>query len=185
MSAIQVSRLLRTGLKTQFQAQFNSALSAACLEFGIADLTYTINWNQQSGSPQNFFEGANYLTYDTLLKQREPDLPALAMWVGEGGNRNIALPSMPRIFDGQVTAYWRFFLFVPGFRSTGLVDLREATEAAMLSTLNTQFTQFVYLGNVQWQALPELAISAYDLPDGDQTGWVQEVNYSATFEVTA
>jgi hypothetical protein len=175
MSAIQVSRLVRLGVEERFAAQFNGLLVEACLEFGIPELGYAINFTEEPSQPQNFYRGDR--TLESLSLHQEPDLPALVMWTGEGQNLKL---EMPREFSGRVACYWRFLLSINGVRSTGLVDLREATEAAMAGTLAGEFDDVGYLGDLAWQSLQEQQIL-----DQDQRhfGWVQEVTYSATFEV--
>lgn len=175
MSAVRVSRLVRLGLELRFVALFNGALLAACEEFGIPDLAYAINWAEAPDLPQNFFRGDRGL--EDLSRHSEPEFPALAMWTGEG---NDLAREMPRRFSGNVWAYWRFYLFVRGIRTAGLVDLREATEAAMIETLEPEFSGFGGRGDLGWQALGEQSILDQD---EKHFGWVQPVTYSASFEV--
>jgi hypothetical protein len=175
VSAIQVSRLVRLGVEARFAAMFNTLVAAACVEFGIPTLAYGINFAEDPNLPANFFRGDR--TLDSLGLHQEPDLPVLITWTGEGANLKL---EMPRMFSGRVTCYWRFLLFIQGIRRKGLVDLREATEAAMVGTLAPEFTAVGYMGDLAWQPLQEQQIL-----DQDQKhfGWVQEVTYSAGFEV--
>lgn len=178
MSSIQVSRLLRLALETTFASEFSTYLSAACVEFGIPDLAYAVNFQEYAESPQNFYRGD--WTLDGLVKTREPELPALAMWTGEGGQYGPGQREMPRTFSGFVFAHWRFFLAIPGSRRTQLTDLREATEAAMVSTLATVVSAVLYRGDLAWNALPE---QVWLDQDQQAVGFVQEVEYQASFEV--
>jgi hypothetical protein len=178
MSSIQVSRLLRLALETSFGADFTTYLSAACVDFGIPDLAYAINFQESADAPQNFYRGD--WTLDGLMATREPELPALAMWTGEGGQYGAGQREMPRAFSGFVFAHWRFFLSVPGSRRTELTDLREATESAMVVLLATVVSDVTYRGDLAWHALPE---QVWLDQDQHAVGFVQEVEYQASFEV--
>ncbi len=175
MSAIQISRLVRRGVEERFGGLFNGLVAAACAEFGIPKLAYRINFREETGMPANFYRGDR--TWESLSMHQEPDPPAMTMWTGEGQNLHL---EMPRVFSGRLVCYWRFWLFIAGVRRTGLVDLREATEAAMAATLAPEFTAVGYMGDLAWQPLPEQQIL-----DQDQRhfGWMQEVTYSGGFEV--
>src|SRR5436309_3419851 len=135
--SVQVSRLLRLALEDRFARTFNDDLNAACQDFGIDDLAYRINFAEADGKPQNFYR-CNW-ALESLLSLREPELPALAMWTGVGGQFGPGERQMPRAFSGFVFAHWRFFLAVQG-RRAGLTDLREATESAMVSALDAEFS---------------------------------------------
>jgi hypothetical protein len=177
MSSIQVSRLLRLALETRFAGEFNANLAQACTDFGIDGLIYLVNFTEADSSPQNFFRGNWNL--DGLMQLREPDLPALTMWTGPGAQYGPGQREMPRNFSGFVFAYWRFFLAVQG-RASGLTDLREATESAMVATLVDEFSEVTYRGDLAWQPLNE---QVWLDRDNQAVGFVQEVEYQASFEV--
>jgi hypothetical protein len=178
MSSVQVSRLLRLALETTFAADFTTYLSAACADFGISDLAYRINFAETTGAPQNFYRGD--WTLAGLVATREPELPALAMWTGEGGQYGPGQREMPRTFSGFVFVHWRFFLAIPGLRRAELTDLREATESAMVALLATVVSDVTYRGDLAWHALPE---QVWLDQDQHAVGFVQEVEYQASFEV--
>jgi hypothetical protein len=177
-TSIQVSRLLRLAVETGFASGFNTLLSAACTDFDIADLAYQINFAEDDAEPANFYRGD--WTLDGLIARREPDLPALAIWTGEGGSYGPGQREMPRTFSGFVFVHWRFFLFVQGSRRAGLTDLREATESAMVAMLATDFSGVTYRGDLAWHAVPE---QTWLDQDQQAVGFVQEVEYQASFEV--
>lgn len=174
MSAVLVSRMVRLALEARFLAVFNNALAAACTEFAIADLAYAINFLEAPDGPQNFYRGDRGI--EDLVRHSEPEFPALSMWTAEGADLQ---REKPRTFSGTIWAYWRFYLFVKGIRTAGLVDLREATEAAMIVTLDPEFSGFGR-ADFGWQALGEQSILDQD---EKHFGWVQPVTYSASFEV--
>lgn len=178
MSAVQVSRLVRLALEARWENAFNERLAVACAEFGIFPLAYTINFEQLVDQPQNFYRGNR--TLDALVQLQEPDLPALAMWADTGGNLPPGQREMPRKFSGVVFAGWRFFLMVQGLRSAGLVDLREATEAAMVDTLDPEFSGINYRGDLNWQAPPE---QVWLDQDDRHVGFVQVIEFQASFGV--
>ncbi len=178
MSTIQVSRLVRQSLEETFATQFSPFLAEACGDFGIPDLAYLINFQDFAEAPQNFFRGD--WTLAGLMATREPDVPGLAMWTGEGGQYGAGQREMPRTFSGFVFAHWRFFLFIPGSRRVQLTDLREATEAAMVATLALAVSDVLYRGDLAWHALPE---QVWLDQDQQAVGFVQEVEYQASFEV--
>lgn len=178
MSSIQVSRLLRLAVETGFAADFTTYLTAACADFGISDLGYQINFAESDAAPQNFYRGD--WTLDGLVARREPELPALAIWTGEGGSYGAGQREMPRSFSGFVFVHWRFFLFVQGSRRAGLTDLREATESAMVAMLATYFSGLTYRGDLAWHAIPE---QVWLDQDQQAVGFAQEVEYQASFEV--
>lgn len=180
-SVIQVSRQLRLGLEEQFAASFNGNLDLACGEFYISNLAFRIAWNEPEGDDsdgqlQNFYRGDR--TFQELLEFEEPDFPALAMWTGEFQDEQ---NEHYRVFSGKVSAYWRFFLFVKGVRQDGLVALREAVESAMLATLDPELTGMTYYG-LRGDLQPT---QKFLDQDSCHVGWLQEVNYSTTFEVRA
>lgn len=168
------SRFLRQALEARFIADFNSNLAAACREFGI-DSAYAISFDEASDTAQNFYRGNR--TLDSLNLHQEPELPALAMWIGPGQDQKI---EKPRTFSGPVQACWRFFLAVQGLRKMGLTDLREATEAAMVATLDPEIPDAGYRGDLLWQPLQE---QIWLDQDANHRGWVQELEFQATFEV--
>jgi hypothetical protein len=171
-SSIQVSRFLRLNLLARFEALFNYQLAAACTEFGIGDLAYQIDFAQSE--VQNFFQGNR--SFESLLFHHEPEFPALAFWIGPGQDRQLA---KPRKFSGELTAYWRFWFAVQGRLTPGLIDLREATESAMIQTLDLEMPGFGYAG-LGWDNITE---QAWLDQDQNQIGYVQEVQFSAIFEV--
>ncbi len=185
MSAIQVSRLVRSALETRFDAVFSTALAAACAEFGIPQLAYVIDFSgtepalEPATGPdqvptQNYFRGDWSL--DELLAIREPDFPVLAMWTGSGQNLHL---QMPRTFSGYLEVFWRIFLPIP-MRMSGLVDLREATEAAMLACLDAELVVASYRGDLSWDPPSEPRVVSQD---EDKLSLVQSVTYRASFEV--
>lgn len=183
--SVQVSRLLRQALEDRFTLDFNANLQAACDDFGITGLGYQVNFGQPDGNtapdvlqPQNFYRG-NW-SLENLFALREPILPALAMWIGEGGQYGPGQREMPRTFSGFIFAHWRFFLAIQGGRRSGLTDLREATESAMVQTLTAEFSVATYRGDLAWQAVPE---QVWLDQDQQSLGFVQEVEYQASFEV--
>jgi hypothetical protein len=176
----QISRLLRLALESRWSADWNPAIRDACTEFGIGDLAYQVNFAGIDQEPQNFYRG-NW-TLESLTEFMEPELPGLAMWIGPGVPHGPGERQMPRVWDGIVTAGWRYFLRVPGRRTLAdLTNLREATESAMVAVLAMEFSEVTYRGDLVWQALPELV---WLDQDNQRAGWVQEVEYSASFEVT-
>lgn len=176
MSAVQVSRFVRVALEQRFQLDFNERLAVACLEFGAT--RYAVNFEQLSDQPQNYYRGNR--TLDLLLQFQEPDLPAVAMWTGVAGNYEPGRREMPRKFSGAVFVGWRFFLSVRGRSSAGLVDLCEATEAAMVDTLDPEFSGINYHGDLNWNPQPELQ---WIDQDEQQVGFVQVVEFQASFGV--
>lgn len=183
-SPVLVSRQLRLELEAQFTAEFNSNLMSAGQQFSDLNpnLLFQINFGQEEGDDseygklQNFFRGPRDLAW--LLAHDEADLPALAMWTGEFQDEQ---KEHLRIFSGNVTAYWRWFLFVPGIREDGLVALRETVESAMLATLDPELTGVTYYG-LRGEGLPQ---QEYFDQDSKTSGWAQQVDYSAIFEVRA
>lgn len=178
MSAIQVSRLARLALEARWQNEFNATLASVCQEYGVFDPAYEINFAELKERPQNFYRG-NW-TLDSLQALREPVLPALAMWTGEGTPYGPGQREMPRSFSGFVVGHWRFFLLVRGRSSAKLTDLREATESAMLATLQAEFTEMTYRADLAWQPLPE---QTWLDQDDKHVGFVQELEFQASFEV--
>ena len=171
MSVVQVSRKLRLALEAQFAGLFNTLLADACTEFGID--AFRIDFAGEE--LQNFYRGER--TIESLLAHEIPELPALAMWVGEGQDQNI---EKPRRFAGPVAVYWRFWLLVVGVQTAGLTDLREAVEAAIIGTLDPELPGLVYRGDLEWKPLGEQQLFNQD---EQHFGWVQQVTYSASFEV--
>ncbi|HYX47871.1 MAG TPA: hypothetical protein VE820_13765 [Sphingomicrobium sp.] len=157
----------------RFDALFNDSLTTACAEFGIGDLSYAIDFSQSLGV-QNFFEGNR--SFEGLLFHHEPTFPAVAFWIGPGQDRQLA---KPRKFSGEITAYWRFWFAVEGRLKPGLVDLREATESAMIQTLDPEMPGFGYHG-LGWNDINE---QVWLDQEQKAIGYVQEIVYSASFEV--
>jgi hypothetical protein len=176
VSAIQVSRAVRTNVEARFGALFNDALTSALTEFGVPELQWAINWDQQEDRPENFYRGDR--TIGELVAKEMPALPALAMWTGEIADLS---REKPRVFSGFVSVYWRFFLFVPGLHSSGLVEQRGAVEAAMVACLAAQPGAIGYRGDLASTPLAEQQLFSQD---DENFGWVQEVTYTATFEVS-
>ncbi len=187
MSAIEVGRAVRTALEARFGALFNEELAAACDEFLVGDLKFAIEFGDEEPSTdadeampptQNYYRGDR--TLEDLLQHDEPDLPALAMWVGEGKNRDFdAVQSGRMFFSGVVAVYWRWFLFVP-MRKEGMVELAEAVQHAMLATLEPELISLNYRGDLSWGNPIE---AKWTSQDAERFGWVQEILYTATFEV--
>lgn len=173
-----VSRTVRLGVLGQLAANFNAALAQAGDDAGVPGFAYYINFDGSSDR-QNFYQGDR--TLESLSTHQEPDLPALTFWTGEGQPYGPGQREMPSAWSGVVAVYFRFFLFVPGVRASGLVDMRETTEAALISVLAQDVQGLRYMGDLGWQALNEQQL--YDVED-QFVGWVQEVTYQAHFEVT-
>jgi hypothetical protein len=178
VSAIQVSRLVRLALEERWSAQFNDALAEIHLEYEIFDPAYRINFAEVAEQPQNFYRGAWSL--EDLLRFREPDLPVMCLAVGSGIPYPPGIRSMPRAFSGYVGAQWRFYLAIRGRSGEKLTALREATEAAMLATIQGEFSEITYRGDLSWQPLLE---EPWLDQDNKHAGFVQQVDYSASFEV--
>jgi hypothetical protein len=172
---VWVSRTVRLELEDRFGALFNDALLAALEYSGADDQTFAINFGEVEDLPANFYREDR--TLDSLALHNEPELPALAMWVGEGANLRL---QMPRTFSGHVAAYWRFFLFVPGIRKAGLVDQREAAEAAVLAVLAQDFPTINYRGDLSWGNPVEQQVFSQD---NQHFGWSQEILLTGSFEV--
>jgi hypothetical protein len=176
---VQVSRLLRIALEYRWGAVFNGNLQTAIDDFSITALGYQINFAENPELPQNFYRGDWSL--ENLLKFREPDPPILTMWIGVGAQYGAGQREMPRTFSGFVFAHWRFFLAVKGLSSAGLTDLREATESAMVATLADEFSEVTYRGDLAWQAPnPQIWLDQ----DNQHVGFVQEIEFQASFEVS-
>ncbi len=178
MAAIQVSRRVRRALEARWAEQFNGYLAAVCLEYEIYAPAYQINFTEVPEQPQNFYRG-NW-TLDALQSLREPVLPVMSMWVGEGAMYGPGQRQMPCAFSGFVVAHWRFFLSIKGRSSAKLADLREATESAMMATLQAEFSEMTYRGDLAWQALQE---QIWVDQDQHHLGFVQELEFQASFEV--
>ena len=178
MSSIMVSRLLRLEVEGRLADSFNGNLATACADCDISALAYVLNFAEADGDPQNFYRGD--WTLDGLVAFKEPDLPALTLWVGEGNAYGPGQREMPRTFSGSVVVHWRFFLSIRGSRAAGLTDLREATESAMVSTLAEEFSGVTYRGDLAWQTLPP---QTWLDRDDQAVGFVQEVEFQASFEV--
>ncbi len=180
MSVPAASRTVRLAVEEQFTGAFNAALLEACGEYGIGDLAYAINWNYAVDLPQNFYR-ENW-TLDTLLELREPVFPALAMWTGNGAEYEAGRRSMPRTFSGFVFVHWRFFLAINGLRTSGLTPLREATESAMLACLEPELSEITYRKDLAWlDADPRVWLDQ----DQNNVGFLQQVEFQASFEVNA
>jgi hypothetical protein len=174
MSAIQISRAVRLAVEARFAELFNDAVWSAALEFGVDELMIpTINFAEYPDVPQNFYRGV--WTLDDMQTRQTPDWPAMCMWVGEGQDQKT---QKPRVFSGVVAVYWRFWLVVEGLKRAGLIDLREAVESAMVWTLHPE--GLGYRGDLSWGQLVEQSILGQD---EQHYGWLQEVTYTASFEV--
>jgi hypothetical protein len=102
----------------------------------------------------------------------------VSWWIGQGADLNI---NKPKAFSGQVQAMWRFFLAVKGKYATGLQPMREATESALLATLlNSNFAPCCYRKDL---ASSDPLGQQWVDQDGKNVGWVQEIQYQASFEV--
>lgn len=178
--AISPSRILRLDLEEQFADAFTPALKDACGAFGISNLEYEINFRQADGLNQNFYRKTWTLT--ELMEFYEPVFPALCMWTNQGGEYGPGVRSTPRTFSGFVFVYWRFFLSFNGLRSEGLTDLREATESALLEVLVPELNSVTYRKDLAWSALDP---QVWQDRDGQNVGFIQVVDYQASFEVNA
>src|SRR5262249_32800381 len=152
--------------------------TAACADFGMPDLAYAINFSGASEGAQNFYRGNR--TLEHLMSLQEPELPVLSMWTGPGVPVGYGERQMSTIWDGVIVAGWRFVVAIKGLRSTGLVDLCEATEAAMIATLAPEFSRITYRGDLSWQGPPELK---WVDEDAEHVGWIQEIEFQASFRV--
>lgn len=175
---VLASRLVRQSLLDRFTTLFNDHLEEACVEFSVAP--YQLNFVRDPAEPQNFYEGNRSL--NELIDKQEPILPLMTFWTGEGAENPIGIRTVGPTFNGAVLAHWRFVLAVKGMRSLGLIDLREATESAMLAILNDEFSGFAYQKNLAWQPLNE---QQWVDQDSNNSFWTQEIEYTAGFEVTA
>jgi len=178
--SVSVSRIVRLELEARFGDLFNDALLAAFEAFGAPAQAFAINFSKLPDLPKNYYRGNRSI--ESLLTRGEPDLPALAMWIGGGQNLGF---EKPRIFSGFVSIHWRFFLFVEGVRDEdevvdALVEQREAVEAALIAVLDAEFPTFGYRGDVGWEEPPEQQIFSQD---DQHFGWSQEVLFTASFEV--
>jgi hypothetical protein len=177
MASVQISRALRLAVEQRCADMFNDALASACSDFGISELAYAISFG--GGDPQNFYRGNR--TLEQLVQMQEPDFPAVAMWTGLGGPLPQGEREFPRTFSGAVFVGWRFFVAVKGLRSTGLVDLCEATESALVATLAPEFSEVGYRGDLYWQSPPELI---WVDQDRNHVGFIQEIEFQASFRVS-
>ena len=187
MAQLSPSAFLRDTLEDQFAAVYNPNLAAACMDRQCTDLAYEIVFVDEGAvTPavaQNFYRADKSL--DTLEQKDEPDLPAMAMWIGPGIDMRASPESpKPSNFYGRVTAYWRIWLFAPGSTKQvqeSLTPLREATESAMIATLNGGLPDDLgFRGDLSW-GLPKEA-TWVDM-DQQLVGWVQELEYTASFDV--
>lgn len=174
--SVQVSRQLRQALESLFETYFNGNLSQACSDFGIPKLAFTVDWARTDPTDTNFYRGDR--TIESLVSLDVSRFPALAMWIGEGEDQQL---EHPRMFSGRVNAHWRFFLFVNGMYTTGLTDLREAVESAMVETLDNEIPSIGFTG-IAWSQLPE---QQYFDQSESLVGWVQEIVFTGVFEVRA
>lgn len=172
--SVSVSRLVRQELEARFSALFNDAVAAAFAEFGSAQ-SIVINFDRAAGLPANYY--AEDRTLESLLTHDEPELPALAMWIGAGMNES---REKPRLFSGWVAVNWRLFLVVQGIRKTGLVEQREAIEAALLATLDAEWPGIGFRGDLGWSDPVEKEIYSVD---DVLFGWSQEILFTGSFEV--
>ena len=204
MSIISPSNFLRTALESQFAAVFNSNLAAAYGSFGPGIPPYAINFSLDDLSnpdlPQNYFPWNKSI--DTVEQKDEPDFPAMCMWIGTGADAGSS-PNAPKpsIFAGQITAHWRFWLYVPTAiadmgtdHSSGgplfpvrsqtaqklLVPMREATEAALIATLTGLPDSLGFRRDLSWQ--PPAEGQWMDMAQ-NLVGWLQEIEFNANFEV--
>jgi hypothetical protein len=174
MSVLEISRGVRLAVEARLSEAFNAALAEASGEFGVPDeLLPPFNFGEASELPANFYRGAWMLP--DMLERLEPEWPAMAMWTGEGQDQST---QKPRAFSGAVAVYWRFWLVIPGLRRAGLVDMREAVESALVATLNPEGLR--YRGDLSWGQLMEQSILGQD---ERHFGWLQEITYTAGFEV--
>lgn len=171
---VGISRALRMGLAAGFAVGFNAELRAACEEFGVPPFSF--NWGRDKERPQNSYDGS--WTYEELLQFCEPDFPVVTWWMGPGRDEN---REKPRRFSGPVEARWRFFLAVRGKSNAGLVDMREAVEAALQATLVAiDVPEGRYRKDLAWGDPTE---RQWIDQDDKHVGWVQVVDFNASFEV--
>lgn len=174
---VSPSRFLRLGLKDFFEDTFNLNLAYICAQFDVPWFELNFSHAGVRGSKQNFYEGER--TLESLGSHEGPDLPAMAFWIAEGGDQN---REMRRTFSGTVGAQWRFFLLLPEGLRPRLQDLREAVEAAMIATLESDKMpdNLGYRGDLQWLDPQEqfwVDRAEHDL------GWVMQLDFKAGFEV--
>jgi hypothetical protein len=162
-------------VEARFSALFNDALVAAFSAFGTSDQAFAINFDQLPDQPQNYYREEH--TIDDLLEYSEPDLPALAIWTGEGQNEQF---EKPRLFSGSLRMYGTLFAFVKGIRKAGLGDQREAVESALIAMLDPEFPGLGYRGDLSWG---KPIVRQFVAQDGAHVGWAQETNFTWSFEV--
>lgn len=176
MSTLQVvcpSRDVRLAVESRQLLVTNEALALARAEFAVDEvLLPPINFEGATDGLKNYWRG-EWSQED--LAQMDPDWPALAFWVGDLADLKF---QKPRRFSGALTAFWRWFLVVPGITRDVLTDLRECTEAATLATVASP--GLGYLGDLKWTGVEKRNV----LADDDRLfGWSLVVTYQATFEV--
>jgi hypothetical protein len=174
VNPVSASRTVRLELEARQAGQFNGLVLAALEDFGT-EQRFGINFDEVAGMPRNFFRGDRQ--YEDLIAHEEPDFPALTMWMGDGAD--LAMQKTRR-FSGQIAVYWRFWFFVLGLEKDGLVEQREAAEAALIAMLYQEFTSCGYRGDLNWSLPQDRKLYA---ADEVFYGWVQEVLFTATFGV--
>lgn len=174
---VSPARVLRLALLDRFTQDFNRNLQAACEEFGIPELNFTINFARDAIEPQNYYDFPE--DFQRLIDHREPDFPVFEMWVDDWLDQHI---EKPRDFSGTVRAQWRVFLSVDGFRKTGFfAQLREALDSALIVTLRAGLANSV-VSRGDLSRSPAIDLEWLD-QDENTVHWIQQVDYSATFEV--
>ncbi len=167
--------MVRLELEARFGGLFNDALIAAFTEFGKAGEAFAVNFDRSEDQPQNFYRENRSI--DSLLVNDEPDLPGMAMWIGPGRNES---RDKPRLFSGQVSVSWKAYLYVAGVDKSGLLTQREAIESALLATLDPEFPEFGFNGDLGWSDPLE---TQFFSQDNRHIGWAQEIEFTGTFTV--
>lgn len=174
MSLVLISPELRQGLQAAFAAMFNVEAAAACRELGIPPIAF--NWERAAKLPKTCFVGNR--SFEDLRDFEGADFPAVSWWMGSGQDLNT---ESPRRFSGIISAGWRFFCAVPGRSSRGLTEQREAVEAAMGAlVVSVNLDHGAYRKDLVWGDPVD-----YKWLDQDSkhVGWVQEIQFNASFEV--
>jgi|SRR5579883_297677 hypothetical protein len=175
IAAVPVSGQVRAAIEDALVLGFNTGFAAACQAAGIEACAF--NWPRDPQGVPNCYLGDR--TLGQLVALDEPELPAVAWWIGAGQDLN---RTKARAFSGVVQAHWRFFLAVRGKHVRRLAILRECVEAALMGVLlgGLDVAGIAYRKDLSWDNPIEQ--EWLDL-DQQHVGWVQEVTYSAGFEV--
>jgi hypothetical protein len=173
MSVVSATGALTDSLSGALVLAFNPALVERCTALRIK--AFPINWSRASEGPNNCFEGS--WSFDELLEFEVPAFPAVCWWIGGGQDLNL---QKPRTFSGRVEARWRLIAAVRGMSNRGLAAQRDAFETALLATL-LSMGDAGYNKDLVWGDPVEQ--QWIDQSAAKHVGWVQEVNYTASFEV--